>query len=239
MKQLILGDIHGRSIWKDILNKHEDVDRVVFIGDYVDTHESITGELQLNNLLDIIEYKKNNSEKVILLVGNHDYQYWPGSPDIGNYSGFQRKMLSKFQETFRDNKKLFQICFEDEYGTVYSHAGFTKSFVNKKLGHFDVSYINDIWRHSPETFCFYKSDWSSCGNDINQSCIWVRPGSLFEDSIDKFQIIGHTTIKEIQYPQQAESNVGKAGYFMVIDTLPNQYLIREEGRFQIRTNTVS
>lgn len=36
MKTVIVGDIHGRTIWKDILEK-EQPDRVVFLGDYVST----------------------------------------------------------------------------------------------------------------------------------------------------------------------------------------------------------
>lgn len=232
MTQIIIGDIHGRTVWKDIVDKYPDADRVIFIGDYVDTHENITGEQQLANLQDIIAYKRGNPLKVILLVGNHDYQYWPGSPDIGQYSGFQRKMLSNFEKLFKDNEKLFQICFEDEYRTVYSHAGFTKSFVEKKLGHFDVEHINDIWRYSPKSFCFYNGDYSGCGDDIRQSCIWVRPQSLYRDSIPKFQIVGHTTVKKIIAPMEKEENIGKPGYFMLIDTLPNQYLICENGKFK-------
>jgi predicted phosphodiesterase len=30
---IIIGDIHGRSIWKDIIKK-ENPDRIIFIGDY-------------------------------------------------------------------------------------------------------------------------------------------------------------------------------------------------------------
>ena len=41
MKTLLLGDIHGRNIWKEIIKK-ETPDRVVFIGDYFDSFD-ITG----------------------------------------------------------------------------------------------------------------------------------------------------------------------------------------------------
>ena len=36
MKTIFIGDIHGRSIWKDIVAR-ENADRVVFIGDYFDS----------------------------------------------------------------------------------------------------------------------------------------------------------------------------------------------------------
>lgn len=70
MKTVVLGDIHGRTIWKDIISK-ENPNRVIFLGDYVSTHEGITSKIQISNLLEILEYKENNPDKVILLRGNH------------------------------------------------------------------------------------------------------------------------------------------------------------------------
>ena len=70
MRILVLGDTHGRLIWNDII-KNESPDLVVFLGDYVSTHEFISSGQQLSNLEDILNYKENNSEKVILLRGNH------------------------------------------------------------------------------------------------------------------------------------------------------------------------
>ena len=34
---LVLGDIHGRTIWKDIIDT-ENPDLIIFLGDYVTTH---------------------------------------------------------------------------------------------------------------------------------------------------------------------------------------------------------
>ena len=70
MKKLVLGDIHGRTIWKDIIEK-ENPDKVIFLGDYVTTHEGISSEAQIANLEDILSYKKSNPNDVILLRGNH------------------------------------------------------------------------------------------------------------------------------------------------------------------------
>ena len=70
MKIIILGDIHGRKCWKDILD-NEQYDLVVFLGDYVSTHQDISEEAQIENLKDILEFKEANPNKVILLRGNH------------------------------------------------------------------------------------------------------------------------------------------------------------------------
>lgn len=63
MKTVVIGDIHGRSIWKLIVNI-ENPDRIIFIGDYFDSF-NIKGEEQLNNFLDIIEYKNQVVRKLL------------------------------------------------------------------------------------------------------------------------------------------------------------------------------
>lgn len=75
-KILILGDIHGRVIWKEIIEK-ENPDKIIFLGDYVSTHsKNITNEQQISNLKDILDYKKENSNKVVLLRGNLRKSYY-------------------------------------------------------------------------------------------------------------------------------------------------------------------
>ena len=49
MRTLVLGDIHGKTIWKDIIKK-ENPDKVIFLGDYVTTHDDISSEKQIANL---------------------------------------------------------------------------------------------------------------------------------------------------------------------------------------------
>ena len=72
MKIKVIGDIHGKDTWKKY-NNFNDCDIIVFLGDYVDSfYES--NETIYNNLEEIIQFKKDNKNKVILLLGNHDNQ---------------------------------------------------------------------------------------------------------------------------------------------------------------------
>jgi metallophosphoesterase superfamily enzyme len=87
-KTIFLGDTHGRSTWKDII-RNENPDRVVFIGDYFDSHDKeLTAAVQMFNMKEIIEFKKTSGIEVILLIGNHDYHYFS---EIGynGTSGYQ------------------------------------------------------------------------------------------------------------------------------------------------------
>ena len=90
MKTIFLGDTHGRSLWKDIVQK-EAPDRVVFIGDYFDSFDIGSAEQQFN-FKEIIKFKENNECEIIMLVGNHDYHYYPGGE---TYSGYQHGEIGR------------------------------------------------------------------------------------------------------------------------------------------------
>ena len=78
MKTIVLGDIHGRTVWKSIMNQ-EQPDRMVFLGDYVSSHEDIGADQQIDNFMEILVAKEEHPQKFVLLRGNHDLQhlgYW-------------------------------------------------------------------------------------------------------------------------------------------------------------------
>ena len=72
-KVLILPDIHGRKFWKKPCENIDNYDKVVFLGDYLDPYnfEFISVEEAIKNFKEIIELKRNNMDKVVLLLGNH------------------------------------------------------------------------------------------------------------------------------------------------------------------------
>lgn len=70
MRIQTIGDIHGRTCWKNLIDLS--CDKIVFVGDYVDDYWPVTDEQIIENLLDIIQFKKDYADKVILLLGNHE-----------------------------------------------------------------------------------------------------------------------------------------------------------------------
>ena len=72
MKTLTVGDLHGKDVWKEIDTIR--YDKIIFVGDYVDCFTTSNVEIK-HNLEQIIRYKKDNMDKVVLLLGNHDVQY--------------------------------------------------------------------------------------------------------------------------------------------------------------------
>ena len=129
---LVVPDVHGRIFWKEPVKKYFDtVDRVVFLGDYLDPYEDEDGLADdiFENMMEIVELKRNNREKFVLLKGNHDQHY--ASERFEEQAGGTRmdqQNWNKYHQTFTEYKDLFQIAhLEKIHGMpyVFSHAGMT------------------------------------------------------------------------------------------------------------------
>lgn len=228
MKTIIVGDTHGRDSWLKI--SEQPFDRFIFIGDYLDTHENITGLKQIDNLRSIIAFKQDNPDKVILLIGNHDYHYWPGVNE--RYSGYQSTMRATFEYEFQTYGYLFQMAHE-QGGTLFTHAGVTNQWCKDNNLTDSVvpltEQINDLFKYKPQAFGFYGFD--PYGDNITQGPIWVRPRSLMRDSVEGYkQVVGHTA-QNVIFPKHRNEN-----QFWFIDTLgtSGEYLVIEDGNFKIQ-----
>jgi hypothetical protein len=196
MNTIVMGDMHGHDTWKQILNQEPEFDRVIFIGDYLDSFV-VPAEQQLQNLLDIIEFKKTSEKDVVLLLGNHDFHYLPRVHD--RCSGYQPEMRDTFEQVFAENNKLFQTVYIDETLKLFSHAGITRSWVARTGITWSsledlVEKINELMRTDPSYFAYYDADWSGYGEHVLQGPLWVRPNSLYKDMLTGTQIIGHTPV---------------------------------------------
>lgn len=194
MKILVLGDIHGRTIWKDIIEK-ESPDKIIFLGDYVSTHDNISADQQLSNLNNILNYKEENSDKVVLLRGNHDTQH------LGYYwaecSGWDPKIWkhmseSNFKERFL---KLTQwVHIDDELKVIFSHAGISRVWMDNS----NINSIYDINKLEPsELFGFTPNSlFDYYGDSVTQPPTWIRPKALCTCNISEWdQVVGHTSVK--------------------------------------------
>ena len=226
MKLVVIGDIHGRDIWKQIIAKEQDADEFVFVGDYFDSFR-IKGPDQINNFLDIIEFKKQSKVPVILLIGNHDYHYINSSE---TYSGFQHGASSAINFLLYENRKHLQMCYQMG-DFLFTHAGVSYDWlkINKWEGWESVEEkVNDLWEYTPNAFAFAGRD--PYGDSTISSPIWIRPHSLQKANRDTLrdqfiQVVGHTTQGKID--TEGKSTGGRYYY---IDTLgtSGEYMILEQ-----------
>jgi predicted MPP superfamily phosphohydrolase len=226
MKIMTIGDVHGRDTWKflthgssyefqqwsimiaegadpcDELFKGDypymDVDKIVFIGDYVDSFTISNVEIK-KNLEDIILFKKALPDKVVLLWGNHDVQYF-----IPNQicSGYRPEARWDLQILFDHNKDLFQMAYQiDEY--LWTHAGLLKPVLADMLKMYpelkEFKTEMDILNHAFEREIpqIFQVDGASGGWSMYGGPLWVRPKQLEQYGLKLNQIVGHTPQKKL------------------------------------------
>lgn len=131
-KILIIPDVHGREFWIEPCAHIDDYDKVIFLGDYVSPYpyEKITNAHAMKIFKEIIKFKKENNDKVVLLMGNHDFSYINSNicecrTDYVNYN--------KLNKLYTSNIKLFDLAWEttiNDKRYFFSHAGVRKSWFN-------------------------------------------------------------------------------------------------------------
>lgn len=222
---MVIPDIHGRLFWKNPIEKYMvDVNKVVFLGDYLDPYEDeerIPDDIY-GNLMEIIDLKLNNPEKVVLLKGNHDQHYASERfKELAGGSRMDQQNWNKYHQAFNDYKDLFQIAHLElinKVPYVFSHAGLTLFWLKK---------VNDNLWHLPDNKVSIKNsdiierinqlDDDGKGQDMlavigsYRSWFGEKTGSVLWADIEEhsipyapkayglnkvFQVFGHTKLNE-------------------------------------------
>lgn len=239
MKILSIGDIHGRDQWKFLTHgspyeyntwrtacdhgaepvsdfwsemPYTAFDKIIFVGDYVDSFTVSNVEIK-SNLLDIIDFKRKLGDRVVLLLGNHDVQYI-----VPNHicSGYRPEAQHDLYQIFTENLSLFTMAYEvnakDGSNYLWTHAGVTSGWIetfNRALDNPSrKALIPIIEDHEPKSrkisenlnFAWelrleilFDVDMYSGGCQEWAGPLWVRPHKLNEHRINGInQIVGHT-----------------------------------------------
>lgn len=205
MKHIIIGDVHGRTNWKQIVEKEKDADKFIFLGDYFDPYDwTLTLDDLINNFRDILDFKIKNPDKVILLIGNHDLAAFDSMANKCRYvEGTYENMAPIFYNAIKDG--VIQLCYFISDKIVCSHAGFSKTWLDNSGLSFDEDSLNKDFREQVENktaittydFIYRKGDFwvDGSGNNIWQGPLWIRPESLMRNKPnDIIQCVGHTRI---------------------------------------------
>ena len=196
-KVLIVPDVHGRTFWEKPVEKElNNVDKIIFLGDYLDPYprEGISPEESIEVFKKIIDLKIPNPDKIILLIGNHDWHYI--SNDVNPCSRYDRYNAREIKEIFNKNIDLFRIAWKcGKY--LFSHAGIMKEWMEKYCGCQD---IDDFLEHESKA---YSSLWIAPrirgGYEWFGSCVWNDVRDFTNDIPGTFQIFGHTQLKDAYF----------------------------------------
>jgi hypothetical protein len=208
------------------------------VGDYFDSF-TVKGVDQINNFLDIIEFRNTSIyHKVTLLIGNHDYHYYPGIDETGT-SGYQTLMAPSIKHVVDDNKQYLQVAYQSgEF--VFSHAGLSSMWLDDMVEDWDVSNmvekINELFQYQPGKIAYrsFKQVGDQVygaqgyGDETFQGPMWIRPKSLMKANYDTLrnqiiQVVGHTPQDNIDI-----KGMSTGGRYYFIDTLEynqGQYLV--------------
>jgi UDP-2,3-diacylglucosamine pyrophosphatase LpxH len=175
------------------------VDKVVFLGDYLDpySHEGITFEDSVEEFKDILNFKEQYSDKVVLLVGNHDMHYI--KTEFMNCSRLNVWRRVEIHDLFINNIDKFQLIHEvDKY--LFSHAGvyleWTKKYEITLEELFDFKkFLEKRWQ-TLEDVSYARGGWDKVG-----SCVWadIRESVQNELLPNLRHIIGHTQMESKPY----------------------------------------
>lgn len=211
---LFCGDIHNKAKrilpWVDAVIAQQGINRVVFLGDYVDEFGEGSKRIIESTLFlaDWVNARRAEGLTVNVLVGNHDLPYVVVYQDQGYYEvrnsvavpnhGSAQYKLRGTMRSMIDAVAVY-ISYKDastgvQRGLIASHAGFVESWSNK----FGYKGIKDLVN---KTNLLYKQDslyrlsWAGPergGFDLPSPC-WAGEHELIKGSVHGVtQVVGHT-----------------------------------------------
>ena len=191
MKILINPDIHGRIFWKYSIEHKDEFDKIIFLGDYLDAYSPDLLVNEKDNFKEIIQFKKDNLDKVILLLGNHDCHYI--NSKILHSSRYNPFKANIYHKLFNDNLDLFQLVYiYNKY--LFSHAGVYQKWMDlNKLTLKDLLDCDlDKLSKSLNWIDYFRGGFYDVG-----SCIWADIRDSGTEKLLKgyYHIFGHTQLK--------------------------------------------
>lgn len=250
-KVIVIGDIHGRTCWKDfgdikfLLYAEPEAAgyggfepeyfKYVFVGDYTDSFTETNVTIK-ENLLEIIRFKKLYPEYVVLLWGNHDVNYFlnkPWLPVKYHVSGFRPEAHHELYDIFYENKDLFQIAFQvNNY--LFTHAGvhfgwyhFVFAKAIKGLGLDDMTVaeqLNEAFLHNIK--CIHDIDWYRGGDKRVGGPLWTDKQMIDKKPLkNTHQIVGHNIVKDIKTYKPYKDNDATITFIDVLNTKKEIYIL--------------
>ena len=210
---IVIGDVHGRVNWRQLVYPLRDDCTYVFLGDFSDPYysiEDITYEQMIEQAREIFALKEKYPDKIVILASNHDLQYILDYPETNRFE-YRFSKRQEMHHTFYENSHLIDgVAYNigDKYlishaGVTYewytSHCDYDNNNVGKEPLEEIAKKINTVWKNNKESFMFLQNAKMSdyYGESSGHSPVWVRPytlwcNNLFGFDSGRIQVVGHT-----------------------------------------------
>lgn len=211
IKYRVIGDIHGRDVWKKLVDPGS---LCVFVGDYFDPYDDIPFEKCMANMREILHYKKEHPQ-TMLLLGNHDTHYLCGGKE--RCTRFMADHAEEIERLFRENIGAFEgVACSPDTNVLVSHAGVSldwakrwlkdylapPAFLSKEINElFWKGYGTDNWEGFDSfSLANNRTGFDCSGGSDNASPLWIRRSNLILRNFDVRyhmpQIVGHTRVNQ-------------------------------------------
>jgi len=200
MKIITIGDIHGRTKGLELAKQNLDADLIIFLGDYVD-HWTYSNVQIKDNLLSIIQFKKDFPDKVILLWGNHCLQYLFTYSSHG-CSGFRAEAYWDLHEIFNKERELFQAAYQHK-NYLWTHAGMSNTWYVREYPYTPLpdkiaESLNEAFLHNEKRLFDVGYLRGGYAHEVG-GIFWADRRETQPDMVPGLhQIVGHTKIEKIR-----------------------------------------
>lgn len=215
---IAIGDIHGRTCWKEIVQQHPDC-MYVFLGDYLDPYTNIAPQALMDNLRDIIRLKEAQPENTVLLLGNHDLHYI--TDKILRSTRWDMQIAKEAMLLFSVHIQLFQFAYQ-QGNHIFTHAGIAHDwFVNDFKGDFGKNIADQLNHPKPEQEVYLYGCGICRGGDMRYGGIfWADTADLIKPLQVFTQVVGHNQVQDIS------EHIFDNGKIIFCDCLKNQKYLK-------------
>ena len=207
-KVLFCGDIHNKAKrilpLVDAVIAQQGINRVVFLGDYVDEFNEGSKRIIESTLFlaDWVNARRAEGLTVNVLAGNHDLPYVVVYQDQGYYQVRDSVAVPhhssahyKLRDTMRE--MIDSVAVYINYrggGVIASHAGFVESW-SSKLGYDSLEDLVNKTNNLYKQDYLYMLSWAGPergGSDLPSPC-WAGVHELIRGAVHGVtQVVGHT-----------------------------------------------
>jgi len=158
----VIGDIHGRTCWKNLVVPGA---INIFVGDYFSPYDkNLSFEDCKRNFMDIVKFK-NQYPDTILLLGNHDedHWHWLGNGErMTRHDYLHQHDICELFETYKD---LFVVAHSVNNQYIITHSGVSALWFYRTYLQYDGISKKNI----PDYFCDLSDDFSEKCNTIKEA----------------------------------------------------------------------
>lgn len=202
---LIIPDVHGRTFWKEAVQTQE-YDKVIFLGDYVDPYgeEGVSDPEAYRNFSDILRFKKEQKDRVVLLLGNHDLHYASNRFRV-NACGtrYNSALADVLQQLFMGYRSFFQlayqVCGDQRY--LFTHAGVNTAWFHRHeslIQELEANRLNHLLDTQKGIDALAEVGTERGGDYPTGSMVWADVDEMKVDTPFEgvYQFFGHSLAEE-------------------------------------------